>query len=140
MLIPDLQASILCDDVRQERNGKFMLIGLFDGLAVPQLPARFQKICVVNRWCSGQGEFVQRTRFITPDETRVLMEGQDVAVKLPEPHFTATSIEVFMNVGFEQEGTHWIEVLLNGQMKVRYPLILKKITPPPGQQPHPPIV
>ena len=134
MMIPDLQASILCDDVRQERNGKFMLIGLFDGLAVQQLPARFHKICVVNRWCCGQGDFVQRTRFIAPDEKNIIMEGKDVPVKLPEPHFTATSIEVFMNVGFEQEGTHWIEVLLNGQMRVRYPLMLKKITPPPGQQ------
>ena len=134
MMIPDLQASILCDDVRQERNGKFMLIGLFDGLAVQQLPARFHKICVVNRWCCGQGDFVQRTRFIAPDENRVITEGQDVPVKLPEPNFTATSIEVFMNVGFEQEGTHWIEVLLNGQMRVRYPLMLKKVVPPPGQQ------
>ena len=32
-MIPDLQASLLCDDVRQENNGKFMLIGIF-GLAL----------------------------------------------------------------------------------------------------------
>jgi len=30
MMLPDLQSSLICDDVRQERNGKFMLIGLFD--------------------------------------------------------------------------------------------------------------
>ena len=29
-LTPDLQSSLICDDVRQERNGKFILIGLFD--------------------------------------------------------------------------------------------------------------
>ncbi len=31
-MIPDLQSSLICDDVRQERNGKFMLIGLFDAI------------------------------------------------------------------------------------------------------------
>jgi hypothetical protein len=43
-MIPDLQASLLCDDVRQERNGKFILIGIFEGLVVAQLPAAFYRI------------------------------------------------------------------------------------------------
>ena len=47
-IVPDLQSSLLCDDVRQERNGKFMLIVLFDGLGVPQYPAVFQKLCKPN--------------------------------------------------------------------------------------------
>ena len=34
-MIPDLQSSLLCDDVRQERTGKFILIGLFDSLGSP---------------------------------------------------------------------------------------------------------
>ena len=130
-MIPDLQASLLCDDVRQERNGKFILIGLFDGLAVQQLPTRFPKICVVNRWCCGQGEFAQRTRLIGPDETKVIMEGKDVPVKLAGAEHTATSIEVFMNVGFEEGGTYWVEVLLNGQLRLRYPLMLKLVPHPP---------
>ena len=124
-MIPDLQASLLCDDVRQERNGKFMLIGLFDGLALQQLPTRFPKICVVNRWCCGQGEFAQRTRLIGPDEKKVIMEGKDVPVKPTCPDNTATSVEVFMNVGFETAGTYWVEVLLDGQMRLRYPLMLR---------------
>ena len=130
-MIPDLQASLLCDDVRQERNGKFMLIGLFDGLALQQLPTRFPKICVVNRWCCGQGDFAQRTRLIGPDEKKVIMEGKDVPVKLASPDNTATSVEVFMNVGFETAGTYWVEVLLDGQMRLRYPLMLRIVTQQP---------
>jgi len=129
-MIPDLQASLLCDDVRQERNGKFMLIGLFDGLALQQLPTRFPKICVVNRWCCGQGDFAQRTRLIGPDEKKVIMEGKDVPVKLTGPDNTATSVEVFMNVGFETAGTYWVEVLLDGQMRLRYPLMLRIVQSP----------
>lgn len=139
-MIPDLQSSLLCDDVRQERNGKFMLIGLFDVIAVPEYPAVFQRICVVNRWCCGQGEFKQRSRLIKPDGHSALVEGREVAVVLRDSEATATCVEFFINVRFEQVGTYWIEILLDGDLKVRYPLKALKIAPRPtadqgGQEP-----
>ncbi len=73
-MTPDLQASILCDDVRQERNGKFILIGLYDGIGVPGFPTVFQRICIVNRWCCGQGQFKQHSRVVKPDSA-TLIEG-----------------------------------------------------------------
>ena len=48
-MIPDLQASVLCDDVRQERNGKFMLIGIFDGLVQAVNQPVCPRICLMNR-------------------------------------------------------------------------------------------
>ena len=53
-MMPDLQMSVLCDDVRQERSGKFILIGLFAVIGLPAFPALFPRICIVNRWCCGQ--------------------------------------------------------------------------------------
>jgi hypothetical protein len=126
-MIPDLQSSLLCDDVRQERNGKFILIGLFDAVGVAKFPAVFQRICVVNRWCCGEGEFHQRSRIIKPDGNTTLVEGKDVRVKLPDSEAAATSVEFFMNVKFETEGTYWVEILLDGDLKVRYPLKAKKV-------------
>jgi hypothetical protein len=120
-MIPDLQSSLLCDDVRQERNGKFILIGLFDSLAVPGFPTAFQRLCLVNRWCCGQGTFTQQSRLIRPDGTP-LLEGKPVRIHLPHPEATATSVELFINVRFETEGTYWVEALLEGDLCVRYPL------------------
>ena len=119
---PDLQSSLLCDDVRQERNGKFILIGLFDVLNVPDFPVVLHKLCVVNRWCCGEGEFQQRSRVMKPDERTVLMEGKDVAVRLSDSEATATSVEFFFNARFDEPGTYWIEILLEGDLKLRYPL------------------
>ena len=126
-MIPDLQASLLCDDVRQERNGKFMLIGLFDAVAVPAFPAVFQRICVVNRWCCGEGEFTQRSRFLQADSRAVLVEGKDVKVRLPDSEATATSVEFFLNVRFQEEGTYWVEILIENDLKLRYPLKARKV-------------
>ncbi len=133
-MLPDLQASLLCDDVRQERNGKFILIGIFDIIAVQALPTVFPRVCVVNRWCCGSGSYEQRSRVLRPDGTRPLVEGKPVNIRLPGDEATATSVEFFMNLRVEEEGTHWVEVLLDGDLKLRYPLRVSLVKPPP----HPP--
>lgn len=138
-ILPDLQSAILCDDVRQERNGKFMLIGLFDAIMVQSLPARYPRLFMVTRWCSGEGEFQQKSRLLKPDGTSVLVEGQHIHVKLPTSEATATNVEIFLNVEFQSEGTHWVEVLLNGDLKLRYPLRVGIAKPPHGQQMPPPM-
>ncbi len=126
-MLPDLQSSLLCDDVRQERNGKFILIGLFDGLGVPTYPAVFQKLCLVNRWCCGQGEFIQESRLIGTDGVTVISQGKQVPIRLPHSMATATSVEIFLNVTFENPGTYWVEVMLDGDMKIRYPLQAREV-------------
>lgn len=130
-MIPDLQSSILCDDVRQERNGKFFFIGVFDGVALPNFPAIFQRICIVNRWCCGRGEFTQQSRILQPDAVTPIVTGKEVRLALNAEEATATSVEFFINVRFETEGVYWIEILLEGDLKLRYPLRVQKIAPPP---------
>lgn len=125
-ILPDLQSSLLCDDVRQERNGKFILIGLFDALAFPRMPAALHHLCLVNRWCCGQGEFTQHSRILLPDGG-ILVEGKPVKVTLPESEATATSVEFFMNVRIEREGTYWVEILLENDLKLRYPLKVRVV-------------
>lgn len=132
MILPDLQSSLLCDDVRQEANGKFMLIGLFDAIHAAHLPVTFAKMCLVNRWCSGEGVFAQHSRIMHPDQQTVLVEGKDVQVRLPSPEAAATSVEVFLNVVFPQPGIYWVEILLERDLKIRYPL---RVTPAPHPRP-----
>jgi len=137
-MIPDLQASLLCDDVRQERNGKFILIGLFEGLALQQLPGVFARICLMNRWCCGKGDFVQRSRIVAPDGRTLLCEGQAVPIRLADETQVGTSVEIFLNIQFPREGSYWIEILLDQQLRMRYPLhvrLVKPAAPPPPPSP-----
>ena len=129
-MMPDLQMSVMCDDVRQERSGKFILIGLFDVIGLPGFPALFPRICIVNRWCCGQGAFRERTRLVGPDNGPVVMEGKEILVQLPDTEASVTNIEFFMNVKIEQEGIYWVEVILEGDLKLRYPLRVNRVAPP----------
>lgn len=134
-MTPDLQFSVMCDDVRQETNGKFILIGLFDVITAKQFPLTFPRICVVTRWCGGEGTFQQMTRLLQPDQSTVLVKGQTIPVRLQNVEATATNVEVFLNIQFSQPGTCWVEILLEGDLKLRYPLRIAQLssTPPAGQ-------
>ncbi|NLB65412.1 MAG: hypothetical protein GX803_02960 [Lentisphaerae bacterium] len=128
-MIPDLQSSLLCDDVRQEKSGKFILIGLFDSLGAPTFPFRHPRQFLVTRWCSGEGEFQQHTRILRPDMATLVAEGKRIPVKLPHVEATATNVELFLNLEFHQAGTHWVEVLLNDDIKIRFPLRVMDVNP-----------
>ncbi len=121
-IIPDMQMALICDDVRQENNGKFMLIGLFDSIMAQRLPLTYPRLFIVTRWCSGEGIFEQRTRLVRPDQHTPVAEGQAIQVKLSGGAATATNIELFLNVNFHEAGLHWIEILLDGDLKIRFPL------------------
>ncbi|MEO5367771.1 MAG: hypothetical protein H7831_15710 [Magnetococcus sp. WYHC-3] len=129
-MIPDLQTSLLCDDVRQERNGKFILIGIFDGLFLAQLPGVFPRLCLVNRWCCGKGTFSQRSRLVGPDGSRVICEGQPIPITLSDDNQVATTVEIFANVQFHAAGPHWVEVQLEQQLRLRYPLHVRPAPSP----------
>jgi hypothetical protein len=96
-------------------------------LGVPQYPAVFQKLCLVNRWCCGQGEFVQSSRIVGTDGITVLAQGKQVTIRLPHNMATATSVEIFLNVKLETPGTYWVEVMLEESMRIRYPLQAREV-------------
>ncbi|MDD5504552.1 MAG: hypothetical protein PHV77_04470 [Candidatus Omnitrophica bacterium] len=120
---PTLLFSILCDDVRREDNGKFMLLGLFETIASSVFPATHPRLFVMNCWCSGTGKFRQRTRLIRPDNTR-LIEDKETEFCLADLKSKHRIVAQFNNICFDRPGEYAVEVLLDGELKVRYPLVV----------------
>jgi hypothetical protein len=134
-ILPDLQCSLICEEVRQEANGNFFLIGVIDFLRVPQLPITAFKLSIFNRWTAGVGQFNESVRLIAPDQTTVLRKSE-VKFQMKDPAVNATTVTFFQNVEFSQAGSYFIEVLVDEVMKLRYPITLF-VVPPPNQQPPP---
>ena len=134
-ILPDLQCSLLCEEIRQEANGNFFLIGVINVIRVPQLPAMAFQLSVFNRWTAGVGQFVESSRFIAPDQTTVLRKGE-VKFALPEAGVHATNLTLFRQVEFKTAGTYFIEILVDDVMKLRYPLSVI-LAPMPEQPPAP---
>jgi hypothetical protein len=132
-ILPDLQASLLCEEVRQEANGNFFLVGVINFIRVPQLPVVALKLSLFNRWTAGVGQFVEASRFIAPDQTTVLRKGE-VKFALKDAVLHATNVTLFSQVEFKTAGTYYVEVLVDDVMKLRYPVPVVHV-PPPAQAP-----
>ena len=136
-ILPDLQCSLVCEEVRQEINGNLFLIGVVNFLRVPQLPIVAGRLCIFNRWTAGIGQFNESVRLVAPDQTTVVSKGES-KFELRDPAMSATNAMIFGNVKFEIAGTYYIEILVDEVMKLRYPLPVIHAPQPNPNQPQPP--
>jgi hypothetical protein len=134
-ILPDLQCSLLCEDVRPEANGNFIIIGVIGVVRVPQVPVTAFKLCVFNRWTAGIGQFMESVRLVAPDQVTVLRKGE-VKFALQDANLHATNVTVFGQVEFKTPGTYYVEVLVDDVMKLRYPVPVMVV--PPTQNPQQP--
>ena len=128
-ILPDLQCSLLCEDIRQETTGNFILLGVMNFVRVPQVPVTAHKICVFNRWTAGVGQFTESFRLLAPDQTTVLRKG-DSKFALPDANHAQTNVTFLAQVEFTTPGVYFVEVLVDDVMKLRYPLPVVVVPPP----------
>jgi hypothetical protein len=136
-ILPDLQCSLMCEDIRQEATGNFILVGVINFIRVPQLPVVAFRLSVFNRWTAGVGQFVECTRLIAPDQTTLLRKAE-VKFALQDAAHHATNVSVFPQVEFKTAGTYFVEVLVDDVMKLRYPIPLIHTPLPQQSQGQPP--
>ncbi len=120
-ILPDLQCALVCEDVRQEVTGNFILLGVTAFLRVPQVPITANRVCVFSRWCAGVGNFTETVRLIAPDQTTALREAK-VKFVLQDPAHNATNLSVFSQLELPTAGIYFVEVLVDDVMKLRFPL------------------
>lgn len=132
-ILPDLQCSLICEDIRQEVNGNFILVGVINYINVPQLPVTALKLCFFNRWTAGFGQFTESVRLIAPDQTTVLRKS-DLKFALQDVALHATNVTVLGQVKFETPGAYYVEVLVDDVMKLRFPLVVNIVQQPDQKQ------
>jgi len=135
-ILPDLQCSLVCEEIRQEANGSFFLIGVINFIRVPKLPVVAFRLCVFNRWAAGVGQFNETVRLLAPDQMTVLRKAE-LKFALKDAALSATNVTMLQQVEFKTAGTYFVEVLVDDVMKLRYPLPIIH-TPLPEQPPAAP--
>src|ERR1700744_2876347 len=107
-ILPDLQCSLVCEEVRQESNGNLFLIGVLNVLRLPQLPITVGRLCIFDRWTAGIGQFNESVRLIAPDQTTVVSKAE-LKFELRDPAQAATGVMVFGNIKLESAGVYFVE-------------------------------
>ncbi len=133
-ILPDLQFSVVCEDIRREFTGKFIIIGVIDGIVVPEIPFRVGRLYVFNRWTSGVGEFRENIKLISPDDISVLVKTE-VKFALKSPFHTATTVSVLNGIELKQAGIYHVEVSVDDVRKLRIPINVVAVPKEEVQQP-----
>ena len=123
---PNLQFSVLCDDVRREDNGKFILVGLFEAINMKKFPGTHPTLFVVNRWCKGAGTFTQKIRIVNFKDNSIIFHMDEQAFDLTDIDGYHTIISRFNNIAFPNSGKYWVEVLLDNELVINYPIIVNE--------------
>ena len=131
-ILPDLQGSLVCQDVRQEANGNLILLGIMQFIPVPETPVTAAQLLVFNRWCAGLGQFTETVRITAPDGSKQVVKNE-LKFALQHAHAVASNVNVLRNVEFTAPGVYQIEVLVDDVLKLRYPLPVAIPQRPPQQ-------
>ena len=115
---PILQFSVLCDGVAKQGN-KPVFIGVFSNfIRTGVIPQFF----IVNRWVYGKGTFKQKVVIKDPDLTKTVAEIPEQEFALQNETTGADLVLGFVNVNFEKGGVYWVQIILDGELVMSYPL------------------
>ena len=126
----NIQVAVLCDAATDE-NLKLNLLGAFDTISTPQLPAVHPQCSIALRVSFGhqdEGEHKLRLNFVDADGGSI-MPSIDIPVQVVLPgdlHFgTRNFIVNIQQLKFENPGLYSIDISLDDQPQGSIPLLVK---------------
>jgi hypothetical protein len=133
----NIQVAVLCDAATDD-NGKLNLLGAFDTIYTPQLPAIHPQCSVALRITFFNGEEGKRElrfNFVDADGKSIMPDFPPIPidVTLPEDmHFgTRNFIVNIQQLKFDSPGLYSIDISFDGRSQASVPLMVKH-NPPTG--------
>ena len=124
-----LAYAIFCEDVRLEVDNKLSLMGVFQNVAVGQLPITLIKFAVVHRW-EGEGTYTAEVRVLTPDRQQFVVASQPARFEI-EPGGSSDGVNIFVNVTFYEAGRYWVQTLVDSTLFDERPLLVTDMSAAP---------
>ena len=124
---PTLTSSLLCEDVLPSRliDGRLTLYRIVFDLSAASFPARAYRLFGVNLWRGGHGEYVDRTRIVTPSGL-VSAQAEGAFMAVPQGHHV--QIYRFDDLWLPEPGEYAVEVYRNDRMVLTYTLVVSAET------------
>ena len=131
----NIQVAVLCDAANED-NGKLNLLGAFDTIFAPQLPAVHPQCAVALRvtFMSGdEGARKLALNFVNADGHAIMPTIEiPVEVALPDDAYFLTRNFIFniQQLKFAEAGLYSVDIRLDGESRANIPLQVKN--PPSG--------
>jgi hypothetical protein len=133
----NIQVAVLCDAATSD-NEKLNLLGAFDTIYAPQLPAVHPQCAVALRitfFAGDEGKHNLKLNFMDADGRSIMPNFPPVPVEvaLPEDiHFVTRNFIVnIQQLKFAEVGLYSVDVRIDGQSQASIPLWIKNLPPRP---------
>jgi hypothetical protein len=121
---PVLQFSIPCLEIETEDKPPVFSYVFYE-LPFPNAPVSFY---IANAWSNGEGSFTQEIKLIKPSGNLLVSTGkQDFELK--SFNIPQLMVNLFRDMMFDEFGDYKVEVYLNEQKIIEYPLSVRQLTP-----------
>ena len=132
----NIQVAVLCDAATDD-NGKLNLLGAFDTIFAPQLPAVHPQCSVALRvtFMSGdEGEHKLKLDFVDADGRSIMPVEIPVTVALPDDAYflTRNFIVNIQQLKFAEAGLYSVDIRLDGESRANIPLQVKNLPARPA--------
>ena len=97
-------------------------MGVFHSITAAELPLSLLKFAVITYW-HGQGTATTAVRILSPDRSTILLQSNAAPIELSADGSTY-NLNFFVNAVFQQEGTYWVQTLLDSEVASEVPLTL----------------
>ena len=124
--LPTLQASVVCEDVRQEANGIQSLIGVLSIIPAVQVPVNLLKLAVWTRWIGGTGKYTQNVKIVAPDAKTLIGEA-NVEFEMQAAELPHSTSNIIVGVQLPEFGVYRVEISVDGTQVISYPLIVAQV-------------
>jgi hypothetical protein len=132
----NIQVAVLCDAATSD-NEKLSLLGAFDTIYAPQMPAVHPQCAVALRvtfFSADEGQRQLTLNFINADGQSIMpnFPTVPVEVRLPEDvHFiTRNFVASFQQLKFNEAGLYSVDVRFDGKSQASIPLSVKLVQRP----------
>jgi hypothetical protein len=123
---PSLQFSIPCLEVDESGNKPPSFKYIFYELPFPEFPIKSPNFFINNGWCYGLGPHTERTKILKPDKKTVLTDTKDHEFMLEDDETPFMAINMYQEIVFPEPGTYWVQVFLDNQQVIQYPLPIRQ--------------
>jgi hypothetical protein len=134
-----IQVAVLCD-AATDYNGKLNLLGTFDTIYTPQLPAQHPQCSIATRIAFDRMEEGQHKLVVNfvDEDGQPIMHSMDVSVDATfPPDATFISRNFIINIqqlNLEKTGLYSIDLSIDGRALASIPLAVKRLDPKPSER------
>ena len=136
---PAVKAILICDQVIHEfATNKKSLIGIFEQIHVPELPARYPRIAVYVNLTDARGRYQLELRLLSTADGTELGRGRTPAVEITDPLRTCEFALQINNLVFKNAGKYEFQVFANDELLATKAFTVRRIEraqPPPAPPP-----